>query len=68
MVISARRKNELTKEEFRDLMASRIRQQLNMSLDEFMERRMNNDLPDVPGCAELDVLAGERTRTDTQGR
>ena len=68
MVTRQQRKNEMTRDEFRAFLESRVQKQLNMNLTEFMRRRQANDLPDVPGCAELDVLAGERAHQDTRSR
>ena len=55
-------KYELTPSEFENLLRTRVRSQLNMSLEDFMAARVAGTLPDEAGYAELDVLAGLRTR------
>ena len=57
------RKDELTREELRELLAARVRDRLNISLSDFLEARRGGTLEDN-GDGDLDVLAGEQARPD----
>lgn len=56
-------KDELTREELRELLASRVQQRFHISLSTYLEARRSGALEDN-GDGDLDVLAGEQARPD----